>query len=226
MASFVLIHSPLVGPSSLQPTADVLTNRGFAVHVPTPMAPPGTTSWQDWPQRLLDVLPDLKRPILVGHSAGGLIAARLASALNASAFICLDAMMPPETGPVPPVESEFLTFVQTLPLQDGLLPVWTDWWEADLLGAVPISPELKETFQAELPRLSLDWFEDCFDMPDWSASARGYVQTSPVFDDEAHRAWARRWPVISLNGTHLHPMIAPEETATALVEICQQLAAI
>ncbi len=225
MAPIVLIHSPLVGPSSLRPTAEVLTNRGYTVCVPTPSPPAAETPWHAWPQSLLDVLPDLKNPILVGHSAGGLIAARLASALNASAFICLDAMMPPEGGPVPPVEQEFLTFVQSLPIQDGLLPVWTDWWEGEVLGAATIAPELKRTFLAEQPRLSPDWFADSFDMPDWSASPRGYLQTSPVFADEAQRAKALGWPVVSLTGTHLHPMLAPGETATALIDICRDLGA-
>eukprot|EP00439_Symbiodinium_sp_Y106_P088689 s1_g1225.t1 len=132
-------------------------------------------------------------------------------------------MIPPERGAVPPVEPEFLAFVQSLPIQDGLLPVWTDWWEGDVLGAVPISLEVKQRFQAEQPRLSPDWFADSFDMPDWSASPRGYLQTSPVFADEARRAKALGWPVVSLTGTHLHPMLAPGETATALIDICRDL---
>ncbi|MCR9239939.1 MAG: alpha/beta hydrolase [Rhodobiaceae bacterium] len=226
MPQFVLIHSPLVGPSSLVPTADALSALGFATYVPTPNAPASHTRWCEWPLRLLDTLPELEDPILVGHSAGGFLAAFLAGTLNAKSFICLDAMMPPERGVTPPVEPAFLKFVRSLPITDGLLPIWTDWWEGDLLAEAPISPGLKTTFLAELPRLPLAWFDDSFEMPDWSCAKRGFIQTSPAFHDEAKRAEERGWPVIRLTGTHLHPALAPKETAAALVDASRRFSMI
>lgn len=71
MPQFVLIHSPLVGPSSLVPTADALSALGFATYVPTPNAPASHTRWCEWPLRLLDTLPELEDPILVGHVPSG-----------------------------------------------------------------------------------------------------------------------------------------------------------
>lgn len=226
MTTFVLIHSPLVGPSSLAPTAAVLQTQGFMAHVPTPDPARGLPAWRDWPQRLMDVLPKINEPILVGHSAGGLVAASLAASLRAKAVICLDAMMPPEKGLTPPVEADFMSFVRTLPIDEGLLPIWTDWWDGDLLAGTPTDNASKALFLAELPRLPLSWFEDAFEMPDWSACARGYIQTSPVFEDEASRAEELGWPVARLKGTHLHPALAPAETAQALIDICRTLSAI
>jgi pimeloyl-ACP methyl ester carboxylesterase len=223
MPQFILIHSPLVGPSSVMATARALGTLGFAAHVLTPDALPGNTTWHDWPQRLMEALPEMDDPILVGHSAGGLLAAYLAGSLNAKSFICLDAMMPPEHGVTPPVEPDFLKFVHSLPTEEGLLPIWTDWWEGDLLAEAPMTPSLKATFLAELPRLPVSWFEDSFNMPNWSCAKRAFIQTSPVFRDEATRAEERGWPVIRLKGTHLHPALAPEETAAALVDAYDRL---
>jgi len=226
MPQFVLIHSPLVGPSSVTPTADALGKLGYVTYVPTLDAPPGHTPWHDWPRRLLETLPEMDNPILVGHSAGGLLAAYLAGSLSAKSFICLDAMMPPASGPTPPVEPNFLEFVRSLPAEDGLLPVWTDWWEGDLLADAPMSSDLKAAFLAELPRLPPTWFDDSFEMPNWSCAKRGFIQTSPVFRDEARHAEECGWPVIRLKGTHLHPALAPRETATALVDAYHRLSRI
>ncbi len=226
MPQFVLVHSPLVGPSTLEPTAEVLRTKGFAVHVPTPISRKEQTSWHNWPRCLLNALPIMRDPIMVGHSAGGLLAAHLAGTLKAKAFICLDAMMPPEQGKTSPVEPDFMHFIRSLPTENGLLPVWTDWWEDDLLANTAMSTKLRATILSELPRLHVDWFDDSFDMPNWSRSTRGYIQTSPVFNDEAKRANEHGWPVITLQGTHLHPALSPKETARAIMDMCQNMAVI
>lgn len=226
LPEFVLIHSPLVGPTSLAPTSAVLQSHGFVVHVPTPDPACGLSSWRDWPHGLQNSLPKIDDAILVGHSAGGLLAAYLAGTLKARAFICLDAMMPPERGLTPPVDPEFMNFVRSLPTEEGMLPIWTDWWDADLLANAPLDMNTKAMFIAELPRLPLTWFDDAFEMPDWSSSARGFIQTSPVFDNEAIRAEGRGWPMICLKGTHLHPALAPTETAGALLDMCRVLSVI
>ncbi|WOF72971.1 hypothetical protein QMT40_000597 [Parvibaculaceae bacterium PLY_AMNH_Bact1] len=67
MPQFVLIHSPLVGSTSVLPTADALGALGFATHVPTPDGLPGHTTWREWPLRLLEALPKMDDPILVGR---------------------------------------------------------------------------------------------------------------------------------------------------------------
>ncbi|WP_299321489.1 alpha/beta hydrolase [Parasphingopyxis sp.] len=219
MPDIVLIHSPLVGPTSLAPTQKALERAGHICHLPTAYAagaeiPP----WRDWPDRLAEALPEMDRPVIAGHSMGGLLAARLAADLNASGMICLDAAIPPDSGTVLPVEPTFRAFLDTLPVQDGVLPPWNDWWTVDIFEGGDVSDAEKETFLADIPALRRDWFDDSFAMPDWSRAKRTYLRTSLSFVEEARRAGSLGWPVIRLKGTHLHPFAEPEETADAILQ--------
>jgi len=219
MTDFVLIHSPLVGPSSMEPTAATLEAQGIRCIVPRiETSLDRLPRWRDWPSALLEEMPSTTRPILVGHSMAGLLAARLASEMNAAGVICLDANIPPEAGQSPAVHGEFHQFLKGLPLKNGRLPKWNLWWGADLLEGISVSQAYKDTFVEELPEFELDWFDDAFDMPDWSTAQKGFVRTSPVFVEEANNAEALGWAVVRLKGTHLHPALEPEETANALLE--------
>jgi len=217
------IHSPLVGPSSLRPTADALEGMGVHCHVPTaPRIGHAIPAWRDWPAALLDDLPETPDAVVVGHSAGGLLAAHVAASRSARALVCLDGAMPLESGWTPPADSWFLEFVQTLPVSDdGRLPPWNEWWGGDLLARANLSDDLRAAFLAELPEFRLEWFDDGFDMPPWSQCKKYFVRTSSVFDDEANRAESLGWGVSRLDGTHLHPALAPDETAAELFKIAR-----
>ncbi|MGD1933631.1 MAG: alpha/beta fold hydrolase [Candidatus Phaeomarinobacter sp.] len=224
MLEIILIHSPLVGPSSLLPTADALKAQGIKCATPSPLRPHAPPpSWHDWPIRLKGAVPDMASAVVVGHSMGGLLAARLAADIHAAGFICLDARIPPASGPTQPVEPEFHDFLRTLPLSDGHLPPWQDWWEVDAFEGADISEDTRKTVLSDIPSLPLSWFDDAFEMPDWSGIRKGFVRTSHTFIDEARRAEADGWPVIRLKGTHLHPATKPEETAQAIIACCADM---
>jgi pimeloyl-ACP methyl ester carboxylesterase len=175
---------------------------------------------------LLQTLPKMSAPIIVGHSMAGLLAARLASAIGAHSVICLDANMPNELGPTLPVDPSFRNFLNTLPTTDGILPPWREWWPVDIFANVSITAALRNQVLGEMPRLGLDWFDDVFEMPDWSDAKRGFIRTSAWFDQEADRAEARGWPTVRLDGTHLHPTTHGVETAGAIVDCARQLGAL
>jgi pimeloyl-ACP methyl ester carboxylesterase len=222
MPDIILIHSPLVGPSSLRPTADALERMGIHCHLPTPARlGDEIPAWRDWPSLLLDELPRTQDVIVVGHSAGALLAAHVAASRNARALVCLDAAMPPQAGLTPPAEPWFYKFLHTLPVSNGRLPRWNQWWGADVLATTSLGADLKAAFVDELPELRLDWFDDGFEMPNWSQCERYFIRTSKVFDEEANRAESLGWTVSRLNGTHLHPTLEPDETAGELFKIAQ-----
>src|SRR5262245_58007283 len=132
MRDVILLHSPLLGPSSVSPTAEALRAGGVACHVPSPpQRAIHEPAWNAWPSALRSQIAQAEEPIIVGHSMAGLLAARLASELRASAVICLDANMPPEDGATPPVEPSFLKVIDALPVENGQLPQWHLWWPGD-----------------------------------------------------------------------------------------------
>jgi len=162
-------------------------------------------------------------PVIVGHSMGGLLAARLAADIHAAGFICLDARMPQPSGPTPPADPEFHDFLRTLPLKEDHLPPWQDWWDTDVFEGTGISEDHRKAVLSDIPSLPLSWFDDAIEMPDWSGLRKGFVRTSHTFIDEARRAEAAGWPVIRLKGTHLHPATHPEETAQAIIQCCADM---
>lgn len=223
---FVLIHSPLVGPSSLRPMADALEVRGAQCLLPSLTLPEGgIPAWRQCARHLRDQIAPRAGAILVGHSAGGLLAARLASELNAAGVIFLDARIASEEGAVPPVEAEFLAEVRGLADDGGRLPPWSAWWGRDIFAGTGLGAAERATFEAEQPRLTLRWFDDAFDMPRWSHRPCGYLQTSVLFAPEADRAEALGWPTLRLPGSHLHPFLRPEATADALLVIHRKMGA-
>ncbi len=224
MIDYILVHSPLVGPITMEPTARVLEHMGHRAHVPFAFSPGDKLpAWRDWPKALLASLPEMNTPVVVGHSMGGLLAAWLTAELGGRAMVCLDADMPPAIGPTPPVTPDFRTFLDTLPVTDGALPQWQYWWGSDALASASIPQDFKRRLTDQIPAIPIAWFDDVFDMPDWSRARKVFIQTSDWFDAEAENARAAGWDVSVVKGTHLHPTFAPQETATALVEATQPL---
>ena len=154
---------------------------------------------------------------------GGLLAARLASALGASGMICLDAALPPESGQTATVDPAFHSFVKSLPLEDGTLPPWNEWWPIDVFEGVDVSPDLRARVLGDIPRLPLNWFDDTFEMPPWPETKRAFVRTSSTFIQAAQQAEALGWAVEKLRGTHMHPATHPDQTAKAIISCCRKM---
>lgn len=168
---------------------------------------------------MTDRIADLDRPILVAHSAAGLLLPSLAARTNPAMLIFLDARVPPSHGKVAPADAEFLRFIDTLPTEEGRLPPWSHWWGADRLERIISDAAVRERFESDLPRLRRAWFDDFADVPQWSTRRCGYLQLSKTYAAEAADAATRRWPVVKVDGTHIDPTIAPQSTADALLEL-------
>lgn len=219
----VLVHSPLVGPSSLAPAAEALERRGFRTY--TPCIEGSDVAWRDAPSAVLAALPELSGPLLVGHSAAGLLLPALAAPLEAWGMIFIDGRIPPAEGMTPPAEPEFDAFVKALPVEQGRLPKWSQWWGPGGLSTLIPERWTREAFEADLPRLRPEWFDDAIETPPWDHLRAAYLQTSPRLADQAEAARARGWPVQSLAGTHLDPFLRPGETALAISELVTAMAA-
>lgn len=134
-------------------------------------------------------------------------------------LVFVDARVPPPRGAVPPVDAEFLEFIKALPTAQWRIPPWSHWWGDERLRSVIKDPTLFAQFEADLPQLTHAWFDDVVEVPEWSARRCGYLRLSKAYEPEAAAALKRGWPVVAIDGTHLHPAIEPEQTAAALLEV-------
>jgi pimeloyl-ACP methyl ester carboxylesterase len=230
-ANIVLVTGPMVGASSWAPTADRLRASGARVQVPDVLALLGyAPPWSAWTSYLADLISLAEEPILVGHSLASTLVADLATKMPVRGVIIVDGDMPPANGPALPGKATFRDYVKSLADENGVLPPWSRWQRdqrrAQLVGieTLALDPDAFESFEKGLPRIMARWFDDVIDLAPWDHVPAGYIQTSAIYDQDAEEALRRGWPVKRMQGTHLHPTLKPDETVSAIEEICRELA--
>jgi hypothetical protein len=203
---------------------------GHAVVLPEAISSPSDyPTWSTWSDKLIGLLPTAKRLTLVGHSSASVLVAQLANLLDTEAIVFVDGLVPPASGPAGPVPARLLGMLDALCGADGTLPPWSDWWTnnplRDAVG-VPLlqADELAyQQFRQSLPHMTRDWFNDVVELSPWRHTPAGYLQLSSLYENSANEAEALGWPVVRLQGTHIHPTVAPNETASAIATLCAQL---
>ncbi len=205
--SFLLVHSPLVGPSTWAPVAAAAGSRGAVVHVPDLTAVTGSAPpfWEVLVQWAVDAVVDPDgRVVVVGHSGAGVflpaIGQRLGARLRALVFV--DAQVPPRSGVhrTPP-ELERLLDEKTV---DGVLLRWWDWWSADALEEAVPDSAVRTTLQADMPQLPRAFYEETVPVPDgWSGWPCGFVKLSDGYQAAYLEAEGRGWPREAVDGHHL-----------------------
>jgi len=100
MTSFVLVHSPVVGPSTWRWVAEDLGGIGHRAVVP--LVPESVTSrgWEDFADSVAGPAGDDDQAILLRHSGAGLLLRQISarSRRAAGAFVFVDAGVPPPRG--------------------------------------------------------------------------------------------------------------------------------
>ncbi|MET9076670.1 alpha/beta hydrolase [Streptomyces sp. NPDC004232] len=224
--TFVLVHSPSVGPSTWRPVAEHLLATGHRVHVPS-LLHIGTGEPPFWPRVAEAVLDDVRHVpaasplVLVAHSNAGLFLPAIRAALDrpVAASVFVDAALPARTGATPVAAPELLDFLRPLAV-DGRLPRWTDWWEEADVAPMFAEPAVRRTVVEEQPTLPLSYYEQRIPVPaGWDDHPCSYLLFGPPYDDLAAEAGARGWRVARLPGAHLHQIVDPAGTARHLVEL-------
>lgn len=226
LSHFVLVTGPFVGRSSMLDTAQALRDAGAMVTEPDPHeAHPGALpSLEDWALSMLPVIPRTPAPIVVGYSAGTVLATWLAPRVGASALILVDGEIPPEAGPCPILPERMAALLRARAGSEGL-PRWSDWWPEEMaepLGLGPLArlrPDLVDVLRMEERAFPQDWLAQTLDLKPWRDIPTGYLRLSHFFDGHAKSASARGWPVEHIDGSHLHPAIMGTETAGALMAV-------
>jgi hypothetical protein len=220
VASFTLVHSPLVGPVTWSRVASELQRRGHDVVVPSLVNAASIGRWQECVDVVVQACSGVGDVVVVGHSGAGpllpLIACRLDAPPRLSVFV--DAGVPREQGDASLVPDQFLGHLRQLAIE-GRLPKWSEWFGPDAMRAIVPDPELREAIVAELPRLPLSYFEQHVPMPEgWADLRYAYILLSEPYRADAEAARSRGWYTAALPGAHLDIVTRPSEVADALVD--------
>ena len=216
VSSFVLIHSPLVGPTTWSWVANELGKYGHQVIVPSLLRAATSGSWEACVDGVVaEAAPGVPH-VLVGHSGAGPLLPVIANQLNTSRLVFVDASLPPTDGESALIPEQFLGALTAL-AQGGLLPPWSEWFELGTMETLIPDPVRRDAILAELPRLPLSYFQGRVPMPDaWAAAPCTYVLLSEAYRHEAEQAAARGWPVVEILGSHMDVVSQPLPLAAAL----------
>jgi hypothetical protein len=229
---FVLIHSPLVGPTTWSSVAHKPDQRGREALVPSLLgvaeAPP--PQWRRVPEAVRDVTSRITDPIvLVGHSGAGPLLPAIADAVTAevAALIFVDAFLPPDSGSTPLLPAQLMGHLHSL-ASGGVLPPWSRWFGNETMRELVPDEGLRNSLEHEMPRLPLSYFQASVPMPDaWTQLPCAYLLLSPdPYGESAGRACARGWPVVDIpHAHHLSLVTDPRAVTEALLDLERELAA-
>jgi len=220
-SSFVLVHSPLVGPQSWGAVGTALIRRGQRVHVADltgslALGPP-------YLPRMAEAVSTLATgaAILVGHSAAGPVLPALGQALGgAEGYVFVDARLPHPgrswLDRAPLEQAEQLRGME----HAGWLPPWSTWWGANELAELLPDPGDRDRFAAGCPRLPMALFEEVYpEVPGWPDAPCAYLLLSDAYREWAEDARSYGWPVIELPSHHLGLLTNPDLIATSLLDL-------
>ena len=222
MRRFLLLHSPLVGPASLAPLAEVWREAGHTVSLPDATG----VAHQPRPAWMIDaVLAAVSgRPIdvVVAHSGAGALLPVVSSAVEARAMVFLDAVLPEPGASSWTLEPEMRAQLSEHVEPDGRLAPWLTWWDAHLVGAMLPDLDQRTAVAADCHRLPMSWYDHAVPLPDvWALAA--FVALGSAYRTELARAADLGWPCRSLARSHLATVTHPTEVASAVREVLTDL---
>ena len=226
MRTWLLVHSPLLGPLTWGGVADALRARGDIVFVPDlrpalALGPPFARAQTE----LITAGVDGEDIIVVAHSGAGALVPLVIDTLLARSsgsstpmVVFVDAGLP-QPG---------RTRLQTLPLgaaahlrsiaDGGFLPPWPRWWPEEELSQLVPDDSLRGELVADSPSLPFALFEEVIPgddlRPDVPAS---YLRLSDAYEEDANRAEGRGWDVRRHRSNHLAPLTSPDVIARLLL---------
>jgi hypothetical protein len=229
-ASFVLIHSPSVGPRTWQLVAHRLTELGWEAAVPsllhiTDQGPPYWSRVVDAVVAGLGTAEQGQALVLVAHSNAGLFLPAITAALSGQVrgSIFVDAALPPASGPAPVAPPELLALLRDK-VSGGRLPPWTDWWDEEEVAPLFPDQATRQAVTEEQPRLPLAYYEALVPVRSgWDAHPCAYLLFGPPYDELASEAHGGGWIVQQLPGGHLHQLVDPDGVARSLLAIADQM---
>jgi pimeloyl-ACP methyl ester carboxylesterase len=175
----VLVHAPLVGPSTWRWVAEELRRHGHDVFVPVLRddAETGGERLQDsLVDRAASAVPPDSDVVLVGHSGGGMLLPLIADRSSARSvrYVFVDSGLSPAEGALELAGDEFRASLQKRVEPDGRLPGWHTWWGDDAMDWMVTDAERRAEVIVYIPRLALAYFDVQRPLPaGWRSSLCG-----------------------------------------------------
>lgn len=220
MTTWVLVHSPLLGPRSVEPVAAAL---GGDVLVPPhrDVGPPYTTSRI---AAVRDAVRGSGPVVLVGHSGAGALLPAIGAGLPVAGYLFVDAVLPrpgrtrfDELGP--DLEAHLRSKAS-----DGSLPPWHEWFPESPPIDLIAEPEARAAFVADGRPVPLAVFEEpAPEVMNWPNAPCGYLRLSPAYDTVLTRVAAMGWATGYLDAHHLSPYTEPHRVADAMRELLTEI---
>ena len=218
----VLVHAPLVGPSTWRWVAQELRARGVEVVVPRLQVDASAEAPFD--QLVSAVASEVTSDhvVLVGHSGAGVLLPFIAeaSSFDHARLVFVDAGLPPLEGAVELAAEDFRRFLRGRADENGLLAPWHTWWGEDGMSRMVGDEERRAEVSGDTQQLPLSYYDRAPVVPrGWSAHAAGYLLLSEVYRPAAMQASALGWSVLEVLGTHLELVNRPADVAASIIAV-------
>lgn len=221
----VLLHPPLLGPAVWRPVAAELAAHQVAV----PDLRPALDPPEFWPARAAALATAAFSAtvresaaaaggaggLVVAHSGAGVLVPLVVEQVGAAAAVFVDAILPAR-----PTSDRLRGFLAGLPLTDGHLPRWSDWWGPEEMAELIPDAGLRAEIEAEQLGLPLAFYDQAVPVPaSWPPPRVGYLQLSPAYAPQAAEAAGHGWPARVRSGGHLDLATHPAEIAALILDL-------
>jgi hypothetical protein len=219
--TLLLVHSPVVGPTTWAGAAQALQHNGFQCVVPdlTTVVSAGPPFHQRLAAAAAQGVGDGRSVVVIAHSAAGPLLPAIAEAVVGPVrAVFVDAQLPHPGlswfDTAPPLLSEQLRSMA----DRGVLPPWNDWFPPGAIEELVSDVARRRKFVAEIPRLPLAYFEEPAPVTRRLGRRWAYLRLSAAYDDAADEAEQRGWWVARRDWDHLRMLTDPDAVADLIAQ--------
>lgn len=218
---WVLLHSPLTGPSVWRAVAVEAARRGVEATVPAlpDLAALTAPYYSAIGEQVADQVAGLGPAALIVHSGAGGLASSVVAASGevVEQVVFVDAILPH------PARSWFSTAGDGFAAQvrgrakDGQVPAWDQWFPPGALAGLIKDHAQRKVFARELRSTPEAFLDEA--APDHGLDERvgwSYLRLSKVYEAEAKVARAEGRPTLRLDLHHLAMMTHPAQVVSSL----------
>jgi len=230
--TFLLLHSPLIGPYSWMPVADELRRRGHRAIVPSFLhALRRSSGFTEAISR--SVAEEIAKANLVGrlflvpHSAAGAFTPALRQAIAAPVhgYIFVDARFPTVGQSLSEDDPPHAVEHRSAMARKGFLPPWSEWFGEQAMKEVIPDDTRRQRFVKELQRVPLALFTESIPVPsEWPEAPCAYLRLSDSYIPLAARAETSGWTVAELDVQHMHMLVDEVQVTEHILDLAGRLA--